>query len=503
MGNLTGKKILIFQQRRWAGNIGHFLAKKLQAEGCQLAALTFKNTTHEFICKQTEVKYDLILNNDEVMSRPRDYLQGDSHSLAEICDALGVDSIWPAVYTLRNHVKSYKDKYYYGFKQNVPDEGIIDYVMAVYKYINVFFDKFKPDLIIAPNFVALPHVMFNLFAQKQGVPMIAVTDSKVSGYCVFSQSYQDNKGAFYERVDALNNGQAESSNKDKAKQYIKDFREQFKKPVYTKNETQKTLIQKIRHELSPFYHSLRWYVNPPKNFIASTGISLDYRPPRILFRDHYCQKRYGKFAANFNYHPFDKIKQYVYFPLQFQPEEAIDVAAPYFSNQIETARQIAMSLPDDYTLIVKEHPHMVGLRPPSYLEKVTRTPNVKLIDYRIPSEAVLRKADLVVSPNSTTIAEAAYYNKPVVQLGDLGTTLKLPNVVKHTNMTTLANKIKEVLKFNLNTAEYERRLENFVAAVYDTGFDFDYYKTWEQGRGDKSLEPLWQAYKKEIENLLN
>ena len=177
----------------------------------------------------------------------------------------------------------------------------------------------------------------------------------------------------------------------------------------------------------------------------------------------------------------------------------MDVVAPFFGNQIETARQVAMSLPDDYTLAVKEHPEMLGLRPPSYIEKVARTPNVKLIDYRISSEEVLKKADLIISTSGTTISEAAFLKKPVIQLGNLGTTLKLPNVFKHTDMTTLATKIKEILKIDLNTAEYERRLENFVAAVYDTGFDFKYGTVWAKGTGD-NMENIWTIYKKEIEN---
>ena len=49
-------------------------------------------------------------------------------------------------------------------------------------------------------------------------------------------------------------------------------------------------------------------------------------------------------------------------------------------------------------------------------------------------------------------------------------------------MTTLAAKIGELLKINLKTEEYERRLENYVAAVYDTGFILNYGKVWE---GDK------------------
>ena len=194
MNSLKNKKILIFQQRGWSISIGHFLAKKLQAEGCKLAALTFKKTAHEFLLNQPEVKYDLIINDDEIMENPKAYLRKDSayanrdYSLKEICRELGVDSIWPIISTLRNHVKSYKDKYYYSFRQNVPDEEIIDYVKAVYKYIKIFFNEFNPDIIITPNFAALPHIMFNLYAKRKGVKMIGITDCKIKDYCIDRKS---------------------------------------------------------------------------------------------------------------------------------------------------------------------------------------------------------------------------------------------------------------------------------------------------------------------------
>lgn len=467
-----------------------------------MAALTFKRTTHAFMINQKEVKYDLVINNDEIMGRPKDYLAGDSYSLKEICEALGVDTIWPIVMTLRNHVKCYKDKYYYGFKQNVPDEEIIDFVMAVYKYIKVFFDEFNPDIIIAPNHVSLPHIMFNLFARKRGVRMFAVTSSKVQGYNIFTYDYYESEGAFHDRVDALNASRAKTENLERAKEYIREFRDTFKQPDSIKNLLEKKpLIKRIRHELSPYRKIYDWYTKKQINFLESTGITIDYRPPSIILRDHYCEKKYKKFMDNFDYYPFEKIKKFVYFPLQFQPEASIDVLSPYFSNQIETARQIAMSLPDDYVLVAKEHPAMVGKRPPSYIEKIARTPNVKFIDYRISSEEVLKRTDLVVAPIGTAFTEAAFLGKPVIQLGNLGTTLKLPNVFKHTDMTKLCQKIKEVLKVNLKTEEYERKLENFVAAAYDTGFNFRYEVVWRYGKGD-NMENFWQIYKEEIEKTL-
>ncbi|MFA4941244.1 MAG: hypothetical protein WC582_01425 [Patescibacteria group bacterium] len=501
MSNLKGKRILIFQQRGWGRRIGRFLAAKLYSEGCKLAALTFKNTTHELILKQADAKYEMIIPNDQIMSRPKDYLNGDVYSLEEICNELGVDSIWPIVSTLRNHVKCYKDKYYYSFRQNVSDEEIIDFVMAVYKYMRIFFDEFKPDIVIVPSFVSLPHVMFNLYAKKKNIPIFGITDSKVSGQYVFTYDYNEAAGPLHKRIEELNSG-AETKNREKAKKYIKEFREKFKKPDYMPevDSSDLSFFKKIKKELSPYVQIARWYLHKQINVLESTGITIDYRPPRIILRDHYSHKKYKKNMDNYNYYPFEKIGKFIYFPLQFQPEATIDVISPRFSNQIETARQVAMSMPGDYTLVVKEHPAMVGLRPPSYIEKIARTPNVKFIDYRISSEKVLKKADLIVSPSGTTIAEASFLNKPVIQLGNLGTTLRLPNVFKHTDMTTLPQKIKEVLKVDLQTEEYEGILENYVVAVFDVTFDFDYMKAWEKGKGD--LEKLWIFYKKEIENNL-
>ena len=505
MADLKGRRILIFQQRGWGKSIGRFLAKKFYEEGCKLAAITSKNTTHNLIVNQADAKYDLIISHDDIISRPDIFLAGDKFSLEEICRELGIDSVWPIVQASRMHVKTYKDKFYYGFKQNVSDEKIIEYVMAVYKCVKMVFEKFNPNLIIAPNFVSLYHIFFNLYGKKHGVPMFAVTDTKVRGIVMFSHSYQDDSGSFFERLKELNEGKVDSRNRDLAKKYISEFRHEFKVPLDAERHATKkkrTLAQKLRVEISPYYQSFKWFFKKPINLLESTGINIDYRPPRIMLRDHYAKKWYRYKANRFPYYSLDSIGKYVYFPLQFQPEESIDVAAPFFNNQIETARLVAQSLPDDYTLAVKDHPDMAELRPPSYLEKVARTPNVKLIDYRVSGEKMLKEASLIVSPNSTTTAEAAFLKKSVIQLGDLGTTQLLPNVIKHTDMRTLSTKIKEALKINLDNEEYERRLENFVASAYDTGFGIDYFAAWENGRRDE-FDAIWNAYKKEVCRLIN
>ena len=499
---LKGNRVLIFQQRGWGIKIGHYLAKQLQDEGAELAALTFKKNADVFTKSQKEVKYTYIVNDDLVAEEPAEH-NPKNYTLSDVCEGLGVDSAWLYVSTLRHYARSYKDKYQYSFKQNIDDDGLRQYIIAVYAYAAKLFDEFRPDIIIVPAFVDMRHIFFSILADKYNVPMIGVTDTKVKGYHTFTRSFKNDRGKFYDRVDALNGVNIDSNYRNKAKQYIQEFREDFKRPAYEERRFQKkSIVKQVRAELSPYRTILRQWIKGRPDFVAKNlGVVNDNRPARYILRDHYMNKWYKRIMNTMQYDDFENIGKFAYFPLQVQPEATIDVMAPFHNNQIETIRQVAQLLPGDLTLVVKEHPSAVGKRPSSFIEKIKRMPNVSLIDYRITSDAVLKRASIVISPSSTSLAESAFYNIPAIQLGDLGTTLKLPNVERHPDITTLSTKIIESLEKKTTGSEYERRLENYVAAAYDTGFDFNYLGTWTGGDKD-NLEPLWVLFKEEIVSAL-
>ena len=146
---------------------------------------------------------------------------------------------------------------------------------------------------------------------------------------------------------------------------------------------------------------------------------------------------------------------------------------------------------------------MFGYRPPSYLEKIRRTPNIKLIDFRIPGDQVIKRARLIISPNSTTVVEGVFYGVPAIQLGELGKTRLLPNVFHHSNLSTLSEKIVEVLNIELSGPEYDRQLLSFVTAVYDVGFDVDYVGVWEARSKDPTqLKMVIDSFVQEIRKAL-
>lgn len=497
MSQLANLRVLIFQQRGWGLNVGHPLAKRLQAEGCRLAALTIKHNTHLFTTTQTEVTYEHIFNADKVKENPEEFLGDYDVSLTEICKELGIDSIWPLVQTMRNHVKTYADKYYYGFRQNIDDDGIIAYVKAIFKNIRTIFDTFDPEIIVVPNHAGLQHIIFNLFARKRGVRTLALTDSKIGGLFYFDMGYLMDDGPMHDRYEELCRGE-KSPNEAKAKEFIKGFRQRLVKSVVSRTPAKKLDFKaRVLKEVMPFIQCIQYYRTDKSRRHSNLGVTIDYKNPRVFLRDHFMPKYYKWRTCNMQYYPFEKLDKFIFFPLQFQPEASIDVHAPFFNNQLETARQVAMSMPGDYTLCVKEHPAMVGKRPPSYLEKVARTPNVKLIDHRTPSYDIMKRAAMLVAPSGTILSEAAMMHVPAIQLGGLGKTACLPNVHKHTDMSTLAAKIKEVLAMDLNSEEYEQQLVNYYAANYDVGLEVPYYAIWEQGKPE-GTDRLVDFYVQEI-----
>ena len=479
MITLKGKRILIFQQRQWGLSIGHPLAKRLQSMGATLGAYCIKNSTLRFVREQTEIRYAEVFSADEALAQPEEFLDGERISLEDLCRELGVDTVWPLVQAVRNYVKSYPDRFGFGFRQNIPDARIVMGITSLFKSVREVFERFRPDLIFAPNYVSLPHIMFNLYGKRHGVPMLALSDAKIGRFLVASGGYLDDSGPFFDRYAALLAG-APSANTDLAREYIGQLRNQLASP-------RPISASALENGLRPWWllgkRIAMLLVHKVLRKARSVLVPSDAPTVRLLVRDFLAQRRNQRHCEMFPYEDFEDIGPFVYFPLQVQPEMQLDVVAPRYNNQLETARQIAMSLPGDLTLVVKDHPSMAreGLRPRSYLEKLARTPNIKLIDYRIPTPVVLRRARMVISPACTTFSEAALMRVPCLQLGPMGSTELLPNVSRAEPWDTLARQILRVLTSRLDTPEYEQALERFATAAFDVGTLLDHDHIWYHG----------------------
>ena len=110
----------------------------------------------------------------------------------------------------------------------------------------------------------------------------------------------------------------------------------------------------------------------------------------------------------------------IYIPLGFFPESTID----YWTRDVSIIHyeriilQIAENLGKGNLLLVKEHPHMMGIRPVAFYEKLKRYPNVVLVSSSEFSAEVLRFADAVLIGGGSGGVESTLAGVPVFSYCD-------------------------------------------------------------------------------------
>ncbi len=156
---------------------------------------------------------------------------------------------------------------------------------------------------------------------------------------------------------------------------------------------------------------------------------------------------------------------YILYPLHAEPEIVLSQFARPYLNQIEVVRNIGLSMPIGMSLLVKEHPMMVGRRPVGYYEKLLEIPNVKLVDMDLPSQPVLEHAGMVVIIRGAIGLEAVIKRIPVLSLGTSSFQL-LPSTMFRTcwNLYELPNAIREMLEHYYYDHE---SLIRYLAAVIE------------------------------------
>lgn len=161
---------------------------------------------------------------------------------------------------------------------------------------------------------------------------------------------------------------------------------------------------------------------------------------------------------------------FIYFPLHSEPERALSIAAPYFTNQIEVITNVARSIPVDYELYVKDHPIMdvKGGRTIEFYKELLKLPNVKLIHHSITQDELITKCSLVVTIAGSGGMEAAIYGKPSIIFSE---TLysSLPSVYKLRETEELPNAIRTSLKKQVNPDH----MKNFIDFIDKHSFHVD------------------------------
>ena len=487
------KKILIYNGRDWGIAVGHKIALRLiEDHKFKIGCITSKISTNNFIKKKENFIYDYHLFLNDIIVNPEKFILENKNLIPKnkelnldfICEELGIDTIWPYTQLLRDHVRSFSEKFYYSFRQSENDEQIILLIKALYLMCLKIYLEFKPDLMITPNYVATQHVMLDLYFKKKNIKTISISSLGLKKIGIFTNSYNDQNCNFNKELDKLNSQEKLLQNDLQAKELI----------VKTLNEIKinKIVLKKlnIKFFLKGLIYILRRIRRGnviKKNIQTSDSATLITNTKNFFSECFYINK-----INKFEFDKLEDLNNFIYLPLQSQPEQTVDSYAPNFNNQIETARLIGMNLPKDYYLVVKDHPNMFGLRPPSYLDKIQRSPNVKLINYDISNYDILKKSKLMIGFSGSTFLEASLLNIPSILLGNIGTVERLPNVYKHNDISTITQKIIYILSVERDP-KYNEKLLNYFKCALAHGMDVENYWnlwSWQDGNFNKFYEEI-------------
>ena len=170
----------------------------------------------------------------------------------------------------------------------------------------------------------------------------------------------------------------------------------------------------------------------------------------------------------------DHSEKFVYFPLGIDEEHSLLIThyqiPAYHTNQIETIRHVAKSIPINYKLYVKEHPSSVmrNWRSISDYKEIMNIPNVRLLHHSVPQSELFQNCSLVVSAMGSSCLEATFYGKPSVIFGKPYYSI-LPSVHHVETLSKLPEIIRSSLQETVNLQDVER----FLAIFKKNSFDFD------------------------------
>jgi hypothetical protein len=365
------------------------------------------------------------------------------------------------------------------YRRRFSDDELLCILQRGLVEVEKMFDTLTPDVVISFICVTMLDYLTYLFAKARGIRFLNLRPTRIGDRVSFSCMLNDPSPELVFSYKQLMDGGGQSAYADEAQRYIKRVREEHGRYEGVVRPSDRPALHANTARLS----RLAGLVSAGKNYLAyrrSTAVTDNHVPEplkNLLFtaiHNPIQAKRVRRHLAS-SYVAENVLPniRYVFFPLHTEPEVSLLVYGRPYVNQIEIIRMLAMSLPADMVLVVKEHPWMVGKRSLAAYDKMLNIPRVKFVDPRLDARILIQQADLVAVVTGSVALEAAMLGKPVITFGDCPYNLLPFTMVRRCDdPRRLQSIIRETL---LNYANDERALIAYVSAVFETSVSVNLY----------------------------
>jgi hypothetical protein len=286
---------------------------------------------------------------------------------------------------------------------------LIQYCFLVFLKIKQEFELNRPELLIMDDKSCIPSYALWLVARNMNIPTVVIGSARTDGLVWFSNDEFENSREFESCLKKLYSNEITVDNLTEVKHYlnnIKSYASQTYKGKNVPGSITKLINSKIKKFLRLMYLNYKFPKNRVtyNNFIKHLG-----KKALILMRRIYQAKFFHKFLPKENF---------ILFTLHVQPEASTDVLAPYYINQLALVHQIALTLPVQMRLVVKEHIPAFGTRKTAFYRQLIDIPNVWLLDSKFKNTDLLNSSKAVITISGTVAWEAWCIGKPVSLFGN-------------------------------------------------------------------------------------
>lgn len=476
-------KACILLQNQYT-KLGHSIAINLKEKHnvTEFCGFVFSPWAKDFIQKQTDIKYNAILEDSELHANYKNE-EVDTEYIKYFEKTYGPPHLWHFLYSDRKLMMSIgpKEESTTNVDPLYNHEDLMRIFQARAKAIEKMLKEEKPDFILFFAIGTLSHLLLYHIAKKLGIRTFNVDFPRVNNLVSLSEDYNTLTGVI-EHFDKIKNS---VPNATEAKQ-AQDFLDSLNNTASLNLEYVKIDEVHFRGNdslLNPknLSRSIKYLFTLCKNYYSNRGVfhyGVTSQNP-ILFIWHKLKRRYRKMLGL--EHLYSEVKEgedYLFYPLHYEPELSTLVLSHFYFEQLDLIRKIARALPLHYKLYVKEHPTMVYHRPISYYQELLKIPNVKLVSHKIKSVDLIKKSKMVATITSTVGWEAALLEKPTITFGNVFYN-ELSFVKRIHDLESLPSLIPQEIANSKNRDKNE--VINILISIFKDGIPLNFVSIWYEG----------------------
>lgn len=290
-----------------------------------------------------------------------------------------------------------------------PRERIPSLVQVCALRVESIFDEFQPTHLVLESIDGLVSSMLFGVAKARGIPSFALDTGRINGRVAVCSGPNQSWVEVNALLDAKTVPERVHQRRSEAVALLDTFRQERPRPL----TYQGSIVPSLWN--TDVRRGLRGVV---EHLVDRNNPTLE-NPLQIVKRRVYrlARMRGARLLRYFE----DPVpgESFLLFPLHYEPEASTLVMAPLYADQLSLIEDLAKSLPIGTKLYVKEHFGSIGRRELQYYARIRRLWNVRLIDPKADSYALLQSTEAVVTISGTMGWEALLLGVPVIAFSDV------------------------------------------------------------------------------------